>query len=688
MERGVYFDGWYRGRHCYHPSLPSRRLSMVEDLERYSATVLVWSALGGGSVSLPYLEDEAHGRVALRDRMYGVVNDSEFIAECGRRGIRVFGVVFEAQGWEFPVELDEDEAEVLSLNELRGVGRRGWLGLREFGADRYPRIWPAFSSYFPDGLRNSRGEMVTDLIEECCSRRLDGSPHHARWVECPGMDHQCFYMDRNNPVWREYLKAVIRIQIDAGVHGVQLDEASTPLNALQYGGCFCRDCMTGFRDHLQGLPSGDRPVELGERPLATFDYGEMLRELGVDPAVAGAATPMIGHYFTYQRTAVTRTFVELADYARDYAASLGRSVEVTGNLYNVFPYYNGIIEHVDLVVTEMRNVAYRQPEWFRYVVGMARGKQVVVVENPYGGVIPELLARLDQGEGYDLARLMAYEAAAMGANLTLPYGSWMGSEIRDAFSLPDGLAVEIQSFLASIDASLSTTSANDVAVLFDVGSNALLSLERHIFSDNRVNDVDEAVAVPFWDVTEQLGRSGVPFDVVAVNDDIVPAWRMSARDLARYRLVVLPGAPLLPDWAEAELERYRAAGGTVVSVDDPGQPAGQSSPGAALDPVLALARGLTRVEVVDERDVGVNTHALDGGAVAIHLVNYRLDRERGTVLPVGPVTVRLRDWPAGTLRLVRPDGPPVDLHGTPGADGGWTFEVAELGSYGVLTATG
>src|ERR1700709_1110685 len=102
MERGVYFDGWYRGRHCYHPSLPSRRLSMVEDLERYSATVLVWSALGGGSVSLPYLEAEAHGRVALRDRMYGVVNDSEFIAECDRRGIRVFGVGVEAQGGGFP----------------------------------------------------------------------------------------------------------------------------------------------------------------------------------------------------------------------------------------------------------------------------------------------------------------------------------------------------------------------------------------------------------------------------------------------------------------------------------------------------------------------------------------------------------------------------------------------------------
>jgi len=73
---------------------------------------------------------------------------------------------------------------VLALNEVRGVGSPGWLGLREFGQDRYPEIWPSLSTYFPDGLRNSRGEVVTDLIKECASRALHGSLHRARWVEC------------------------------------------------------------------------------------------------------------------------------------------------------------------------------------------------------------------------------------------------------------------------------------------------------------------------------------------------------------------------------------------------------------------------------------------------------------------------------------------------------------------------
>ena len=47
MERGVYFDAWYHNNHCYHPSLPLRSHQMIEDLQKYKGTLLVWSAMGG-----------------------------------------------------------------------------------------------------------------------------------------------------------------------------------------------------------------------------------------------------------------------------------------------------------------------------------------------------------------------------------------------------------------------------------------------------------------------------------------------------------------------------------------------------------------------------------------------------------------------------------------------------------------
>ena len=163
---------------------------MVDDLVDYRATLLVWASMGGGSLALPYLEQEAFGDVDARSRFYGFVNDSEFIRECQKHGIKVFGIVFEAQGWEFPVELNEAEDKVLALNELRGEGHADWMGLREFTQNRYPELWPPLEKYFPGGLRNSDGDQVTDIIEECCSRDIHQVACHAHWVECPDRDNQ------------------------------------------------------------------------------------------------------------------------------------------------------------------------------------------------------------------------------------------------------------------------------------------------------------------------------------------------------------------------------------------------------------------------------------------------------------------------------------------------------------------
>ena len=53
MERGIYFDGWHKHNHCFHPSLPLREVQMREDLKRYHGAVLVWAGMGGGSSRLP-----------------------------------------------------------------------------------------------------------------------------------------------------------------------------------------------------------------------------------------------------------------------------------------------------------------------------------------------------------------------------------------------------------------------------------------------------------------------------------------------------------------------------------------------------------------------------------------------------------------------------------------------------------
>jgi hypothetical protein len=559
MERGVYFDAWFPGQHCYHPSLPPRRLRMIEHLVDYHATVLVWSALGGGSISLPYLEQEAFAEIDPRLRFYGFLNDAEFIAECRKHGIKVFGIVFEVQGWEFPVELNEAEDRVLALNELRGVGKRDWLGLREFSQNRYPKLWPPFARYFPGGLVNSDGEPVTDLLDEGCSRDIYGVPCHAHWVECPDREHFCYTMDRNNPVWREYLKAVIRIQIDAGVDGVQLDEAELPLTTLEYGGCFCKDCLKGFRTYLQALPADTLPGELREEDLAAFHYGEWLLARGYD-----FKSNRVAHYLRFQRAAITRYFAELADYARDYAARQGREVLVSGNFFNLLDQYYALEPKVDLIIAEMRNTRYRQPAWYRYVAGFAGPKPVVVVENPYGGVVPEMVANLKAGKGYDRFRMSLYEAAALGANMSVPYGAWLGSIEQDAFYPPHDLCVEIQDFLASHESLFSRQTVNDIAVVYSIES----EFQRVARRDQVANDLLNLTSggpIPFWTVCDALCGAVQPYDVLFFPDGELRQDALSAEDVRQYRTVILPDCAVLT-FAHACLLQEALANGTRLLV--------------------------------------------------------------------------------------------------------------------------
>jgi hypothetical protein len=691
MQRGVYFDAWFPRQHCYHPSLPPRRLRMVDDLVDYRATVLVWASMGGGSLALPYLEQEAFGPVDARARFYGFVNDSEFIAECHKHGIKVLGIVFEAQGWEFPVELNDAEDTVLSLNELRGVGHRDWMGLREFSQNRYPKLWPPVEHYFPDGLVNSDGDPVTDLIEECVARDIHQQPCHARWVECPDRDHQCYYMDRNNPVWREYLKAVIRIQIDAGVDGIQLDEAELPMGAFQYGACFCKDCMKGFRAYLRELPPERLDPSLKGEDLASFHYGDWLLARGYDFKEGRETTPLFGAYYAYQCRAIKTHFAELAAYAREYGRSVGREIIVSGNFFNLDPMYLALADDVDLVITEMRNTTYRQPEWYRYVSAFAGEKDVVVVENPYGGVVPELINLLGAGKGHDLLRLSLYEAAALGSNMSVPYGSWMGSVIEDSFYAPHGLATEIQTFLADNERLLSGSSVNDVGIVFNVASTREL-VGKADASDNITNLRDASVVVPYRVVADTLAAAAVPFDVVIHRDGVTAEDRAGTDELTRYGTVLLPDCYLLTERQVDALEGYLETGGTVVVVERFGE---------NLDPVrrekVLSHEGVHRAAMADLAQLlpkgrqvtasapcTANLLALAGGGHALHLLNYGYDAAADRVQPLRDVQLELvLPTPARRATVVSHDGSrhEVELRRE---DGVHVLTVPELGVYAIV----
>ena len=668
VERGIYFDAWFPLQHNYHPSLPPRRLRMIDHIEDYRGTMLVWAALGGGALSLPYLEDEAFGPVPARFRMYGFVNDAEFIAECGRRGIDVFGVVFE-HAWEFPATLNEAEDEVISLNETRDAGASAWLGIREFWEDRYPKLWKPRAHYFPDGVRNADGEEVADILEECAQRDIFGEPCHALWIECPGHDHWNLMMDRNNPVWREYLKAVVRIQIDAGVQGVHFDESECPITSLQYGGCFCDTCMRGFRRYLSDLPADERPAELGDTDLDSFHYGAWLLEHGHDFKSDRESAPLFFDYLRFQRRNIARYFGELADYTREYAASVGRDVRISGNFFHLFDHYFALEPKVDVIVTEMRNTTYRQPSWYRYAAGFGGPKPVVVVENPYGGVVPDLVEALEHGRGYDRFRRSLYEAAALGVNMSVPYGSWMGSVIEDAFYPPHDLAVEIQTFLAEHEELFGRDpTLAEVAVVFSVESNYRALAAREVMADNRTNEMPEGEQ-PFGVVCDALSAAMQPYDVVFFPEGELRPDDSERQDLRRYRTVILPGCAFLTEVQADLVERSLDDGGHVLVLGelgrnlDPGRCERISSHANATSAELAafsldsLPSGpQLRVTGGGPTDAATTLQAIDRGA-ALHLLRYDHDEEADTVASLDQLEVEVRvPFEVSSCEIVDPHG--------------------------------
>lgn len=679
MERGIYFDGWYRDNHCYHPSLPFRSMQMVEDLEKYHGTILTWSAMGGGSISLPYLENEAFGELDPRLRFYGFMNDSEFIAECEKRGIKVMGIVFEVQGWEFPVVVSEDGKYMKQFNVIRQGEATESYGLNEFAQGKHDGLFrTSLKDYYPNGIYNSDGELVTDLQEEVAARTFRGEPVHAQWVEVKNHSKTCYQTCRNNPVWRDYLKQIMKLQIDAGVAGIQLDEAELPITSMGAGGCFCKDCRKQFRKYLQDKQAEGSLSSLYDGiDLTDFDYQQYILEQGYEHP---NESPMFRDYYEFQLRAVKKYFTELVDFARDYARKTqNREILMSGNFFNCMPVYYPFENTVDVIITEMEKTLFRQPHWYRYINGFSNTKPVVVAENPYGGIVPQLLEMLENGKGYDLYRLFLLEASVYGCNMCIPYGGWMGNTIKTAFYPPREVTAEVSDFLYEHDEIYSKDSGAKIMVAYSFpsyywrevtktgGANEMVEDDSILFYQSLDMESEDASRLPFWEIIKRMSEQQMIYDVRMFGDEDVRTDRVSAEDWRDYELIILPECDVLTENQREELEQYADNGGrilmfgrtaencngwaahmaqktTVTVCENPDSR--KEAMGLFDECILKLNDEIcqVRMTVPDEKlqdAIGIHMHR-NGSIHSIHLLNYRYDNTLDRVVPIPNVKVEAK----------------------------------------------
>lgn len=687
MERGIYFDGWFKHNHCYHPSLPARHEQMLEDLEKYHGTVLAWAGMGGGSISLPYLHHEAFGPTDPRMQMYGYMNDSEFVAECNRRGIKLFGIVFEVQGWEFPAVMDA-EGHIVRLNKRAEADENHeWYGLREFSQNKWPNAFPtSLKDYYPDGIRDEDGNLVTDLWEECATRDMYGNAIHAQWVEVKGHEETCYQMCRNNPVWREYLKKIMMLHVDAGVPGIQLDECELPMTSMSSGGCFCKSCMKQFTEYLkERKAAGLLSAAWDGIDLDAFHYGEYLK---ANNCTYPKGAPFYRDYWEFQVHQVRKYFSELADFARSYAMDkYGRKLQISGNFYNMQPAYYPIENKVDIVITEMNHTLFRQPYYYRFCAGFAPGKTVVIAENPYGGIVPRLLEMLDEGKGYDLYRIFLLEASMYGCNMSVPYGGWMGNTIKDAFWAPRWLTTQVQDFLYEHENLYPRTRSTGAAVLYSYGSYYWRDSNKgsgaNGMQDSYENLMDATAAawndpdlkpVPFWDVIRAMSEENTQYDTLMLPDGHFRADDFTADRISGYPMIIVPDAFVLTENQQQILLDYEANGGQVLvlgrlaegsgllaqlmetgnAVHVPIAEDGTGYMNAFLQAFHAMYAPIAPVDCRAEK-IGVQRYDDEAGTY-VHILNYRYSTAKDAIEPADQLCVRVKGAAGKALSVFVPDG--------------------------------
>jgi hypothetical protein len=712
MERVFYFQTWLPNRPNTHPVHPMKHQGMIEDLENNHATMLAWSMMGGGAVSLPFLQSQIDDPVPPHLRFHGYMNEREFNEECLRRGILPYAVIYQAQNWEFPARLNGDKTRLLEINIMRREGEHDWYGMREFTRDAYPGLFPQkFGDYFPGGLVNSDGERVTDLWEECAARTVYGEPSHSAWVEVQGYTQTCHGTCRNNPVWREYLKKQIAIVIDAGAAAVQLDECENPLTTIAYGGCFCKDCMKQFRLYLKKRrDEGSLEGELAAMDLDSFDYAAYLRDRHINWPEKLKDIPFVREYWDFQVETENKYFKEIIGYTREYAKKTrGIKVKVSGNFFNLHMLYRSSLDDVDLCVTENRRTVFRRHEWYRMAAGYTGDKPLVLTESPYDGFIQKFVEHIHKGKGDDYYRLFMMEAAVHGISMCYPYGAWMGNKARDAFYAPRETGQEVQNFLYDNDACLSKKSGANVLVLYDYHSNVFKdwqSGQGEILDAGSSDDLlsyritydDRALWIPYFDIGKKLTENRIPFDVCVLGDGALVKDDFSPETTAPYDMILCAGCEYLTANQAEVLRRvagkkqvlvFGAYGENLAGEAEAVKKAGAKTwpaSGSRQEAVRRFCRAAAdayvpfRILDWDNGDVYVQ-QSLAGDAKVLHLLNYAFEDHRAVPRNV---TVTLRQDGKVTVRVLSLGGIPFGLEQSYPDEGTLRLKITDLPVYGMV----
>ncbi len=389
----------------------------IDFLKRIKPSRLFWSALGAGVGGLPLVKMEKEGTRPWATGM----PDRDFIQWCTERNIKVFGVVWEVQGYDQILSgFDRKTGKLSSLFGVKRGAKRGRWGLDAFYQNRYPQVG-RWEDYFPWRIKHVDGSRGKSLVDEGACRTLYGWKPWALWM-LPHVlgDYSTYAMCRNSPSWLAYLKRLVELQIDAGVQGIQLDESAIPIDTVWSGAGYCKYCMRGVKKYLGTHYTKE---ELARRGITDeTDLRKYFLRKGGDFFRAHLLVkgfPFWREYRKAQYGMAQASFTDLVHHIRAYGQRKGKTLEITGNFVHAAPFYLPLVPAVDFVALEytFTNPAVDHSHFY-YRLFQGFGKVVTMVP-----VVTSSLALL-HNQKKNVLKSYIYEAAAVGGHFMIPYSCY------------------------------------------------------------------------------------------------------------------------------------------------------------------------------------------------------------------------------------------------------------------------
>jgi len=514
------------------------------------------------------------------------------------------------------------------------------------------------------GIRYAGGVgMVTEFAsfmrqypewEKALCRNVRGEPFTVPWL----WDHSwegkpAYWFCTHDPMFQDFLRKQVVMAARAGVDGIHVDDHLGSAAPAWLDGCFCEDCVAGFRDYLREHVSRERLTELGISDLDTFDYRQyVVSWLDAHPGRWTFSAPLGAEYRTYQYRYATKVMADLREAAERAA---GHALTFSAN--GAPPSPTSIVDY-QVLTSFSAEVSHEarldDGPAHAYKVAAALGRPLTATG---GG---RDWAAVKAGNRSGLVRAWIAQAYAFGQFFMTPHHQWCYTEelgthwyrgpaedygpiyrfIREHRGLFDG-----------------QESVGQVAVLYNARA----------WRDGEGPDRE---------ISRALLEGNVPFDMVVAGDDWVPA-KLTREAVARYAKVIAPAGTTLEGEQQAVLDALRGEGRLV-----------EWRGGETLS---QLPRSWVRVTGAENVWAVVRARE-DGKSAVVHLLPREYNAETDRVSPAGPVTVSIdaaafggRVFRKATLYAVGSE--PVTLEVA--VEGGrMTFTAPGVSEWGIVELTG